>query len=107
MSKDPILVGRGLGIRHGPWAAGSGTWCEAPPGVQGTNSSKRKKAAKLKRVMHAVKKHERREAGFVSESFAAMQLLHDPQVRPRPRGARSLLPAAPSDASPSSAMHLA
>lgn len=49
--------------------------------MQGTNSSKRKKAAKLKRVMQAVKKHERREAGYVSESFAAIQLLHDPQVR--------------------------
>ncbi len=48
---------------------------------QGTTSSKRKKSAKLKRVMQAVKKHERRAAGSVSESFAAMQLLHDPQVR--------------------------
>lgn len=46
---------------------------------KGTNSSKRKKAAKLKRVMQAVKKHERRAAGTVSEAFAAMQLLHDPQ----------------------------
>ena len=48
---------------------------------QGTNSSKKKKAHKLKRVMQAVKKAERRQAGSVSESFAAMQLLHDPQVR--------------------------
>lgn len=47
---------------------------------QGTNSSKKKKAAKLKRAMQAVKKAERRQAGSVSESFAAMQLLHDPQV---------------------------
>ena len=35
---------------------------------------------KLKRVVQAVKKHERRAAGTVSESFAAIQLLHDPQV---------------------------
>jgi hypothetical protein len=48
--------------------------------LQGTNSSKKKKAAKVKRAMQAVKKAERRQAGSVSESFAAMQLLHDPQV---------------------------
>lgn len=48
--------------------------------IQGTHSSKKKKAAKLKRAMQAVKKAERRQAGSVSESFAAMQLLHDPQV---------------------------
>lgn len=54
--------------------------------MQGTNSSKKKKAAKVKRAMQAVKKAERRQAGSVSESFAAMQLLHDPQVC----GAKSL-----------------
>jgi hypothetical protein len=48
--------------------------------AQGTNSSKKKKGHKLKRAMQAVKKAERRQAGSVSESFAAMQLLHDPQV---------------------------
>ena len=42
-------------------------------------SSKRKKAAKLKRVMAAVKKQSRKEVGK-QQSFAAIQLLHDPQV---------------------------
>ena len=49
--------------------------------VQGTNSSKKKKKNKLKRVMQTVKKHERRSADKHQEAFAAMQLLHDPQVQ--------------------------
>ena len=32
--------------------------------------------------MQTVKKHERRAADKHQESFAAMQLLHDPQARP-------------------------
>ena len=103
INKYPSYPGR-AGLWHPPRPAGSGTRCDPPPGAQGTNSSKRKKAAKLKRVMHAVKKHERREAGFVSESFAAMQLLHDPQVGTRLCGGHPLLPAAPSDAPPSPAV---
>lgn len=47
---------------------------------KGTDSSKKKKARKLKRVERAVKKAERAEKdGGRSESFAALQLLHDPQ----------------------------
>ena len=42
-------------------------------------SSKRKKAAKLKRVMAAVKKQQRKTKRN-HENFAAIQLLHDPQV---------------------------
>lgn len=53
--------------------------------VQGTRSSRRKKQAKIKRVMATVKKAEKREAGkggaFQQETFAALHLLHDPQVR--------------------------
>jgi len=48
--------------------------------VQGTSSSKKRKQAKLQRVMAAVKKHARREASAVSEGFAAVHLLHDPQA---------------------------
>eukprot|EP00983_Pelagomonas_calceolata_P118013 1160464-Pelagomonas_calceolata.AAC.7 len=52
----------------------------------GTKSSKKKKQHKLKRVMQTVKKAERREAGEEGmtpgghENFAALHLLHDPQV---------------------------
>jgi len=46
---------------------------------KGTKSSKRKKQAKIKRVMATVKKHARREAATVNEGFAALHLLHDPQ----------------------------
>ena len=47
---------------------------------KGTDSSKKKKARKLKRVERAMKKAERAEKdGGRSESFAALQLLHDPQ----------------------------
>lgn len=49
--------------------------------LQGTPSSKRKKEAKLKRVMATVKKQERREKASATPNFAAIQLLHDPQVR--------------------------
>ena len=51
--------------------------------AQGTNSSKKKKKNKLKRLMQTVKKHERRAADKQQESFAAMQLLHDPQASAR------------------------
>ncbi len=47
---------------------------------QGTRSSKRKKQAKLKRVMATVKKAERKEEAKGTEGFAALQLIHDPQV---------------------------
>ena len=47
----------------------------------GTTSSKKKKQAKLKRVVASLKRTARRERGGVSEGFAAIQLLHDPQVR--------------------------
>lgn len=46
---------------------------------KGTLSSKKKKQKKLKRAMHAVKKHQKREQAQKSETFAAIQLLHDPQ----------------------------
>lgn len=46
---------------------------------KGTASSKKKKAAKLKRVMSAVKKQQRKSTRNF-ENFAAIQLLHDPQV---------------------------
>ncbi|KAK9811636.1 hypothetical protein WJX72_007420 [[Myrmecia] bisecta] len=63
---------------------------EAPPAApskaevykatkKGTVASKKKKAAKLKRVMATVKKHQRREKADHADSFAAVQLLHDPQ----------------------------
>lgn len=46
---------------------------------KGTLSSKKKKQKKLKRAMNAVKKHQKREQSQTSETFAAIQLLHDPQ----------------------------
>lgn len=46
---------------------------------KGTLSSKKKKQKKLKRAMNAVKKHQKREHAQKSETFAAIQLLHDPQ----------------------------
>jgi len=52
--------------------------------VQGTVSSKKKKMAKLKRVMAQVKKQDRREKRDTDQNFAAIQLLHDPQVLPSP-----------------------
>jgi hypothetical protein len=51
-----------------------------PPPPQGTKSSKRKKQAKLKRVMSSLKRHARKEAAAGNEGFAALHLLHDPQV---------------------------
>lgn len=48
--------------------------------VQGTAASKKKKEKKLQRVMAAVKK-QKRKASHNHENFAAIQLLHDPQVR--------------------------
>ena len=50
------------------------------PLAQGTTSSKKKKMAKLKRVMATVKRQERREKRDAGHNFAAIQLLHDPQV---------------------------
>jgi protein SDA1 len=50
--------------------------------LQGTKSSKRKKQAKLKRVMATLKKQARKEAAVGAEGFAALHLLHDPQVCP-------------------------
>ncbi|CAL8470003.1 g9545 [Coccomyxa elongata] len=47
---------------------------------KGTPSSKKKKMARLKRVMATVKKQERREKADSSQGFAAIQLLHDPQT---------------------------
>lgn len=46
---------------------------------KGTTSSKKKKQKKLKRVQMAVKKQERRNEGTRNETFAALQLLNDPQ----------------------------
>lgn len=46
---------------------------------KGTLSSKKKKQKKLKRAMESVKKTMRREEGHHKETFAAIQLLHDPQ----------------------------
>ncbi|KAL4422877.1 hypothetical protein ABPG75_009074 [Micractinium tetrahymenae] len=46
---------------------------------KGTTSSKKKKQKKLKRVQAAVKRAERKQEGTRHESFAALQLLHDPQ----------------------------
>jgi site-specific recombinase XerC len=48
--------------------------------AQGTRSSKKKKQHKLKRVMATVKKSNKKSANSHHESFAAMHLLHDPQV---------------------------
>ena len=48
--------------------------------MQGTASSKRKKMAKLKRVMAQVKKQDRRKRRDTDQNFAAIQLLQDPQV---------------------------
>ncbi|KAK9790096.1 hypothetical protein WJX73_001035 [Symbiochloris irregularis] len=46
---------------------------------KGTVSSKKKKKAKLQRVMATVKKASRRGQQDQAQSFAAIQLLHDPQ----------------------------
>jgi protein SDA1 len=51
-----------------------------PAHAQGTVSSKKKKMAKLKRIMATVKKQERREKASSIPNFAAIQLLHDPQA---------------------------
>ena len=47
---------------------------------QGTASSKKKKKHKLQRVMATVKKASRKGQQDQAQSFAAIQLLHDPQV---------------------------
>ena len=46
---------------------------------KGTIASKKRKQRKLKRAMASVKRATRREEGHGQESFAALQLLHDPQ----------------------------
>lgn len=46
---------------------------------KGTGSSKKKKQAKLKRVMQSLKKQQRSKEGGGAVSFAALQLLNDPQ----------------------------
>ncbi|EIE25800.1 SDA1-domain-containing protein [Coccomyxa subellipsoidea C-169] len=51
-----------------------------PSKAEGTPSSKKKKMARLKRVMATVKKQERREKVDSTQGFAAIQLLHDPQT---------------------------
>ena len=51
-----------------------------PQNPQGTRSSKKKKERKLNRVMGTVKKATRKGQESHSESFAALHLLHDPQV---------------------------
>ena len=48
---------------------------------KGTTASKKKKQAKLKRVMNTLRKTSKGEDAAKRESFAALQLLHDPQVR--------------------------
>jgi protein SDA1 len=49
--------------------------------AQGVNSSKKKKQAKLKRVIASAKRHAREEnEGKQQATFAALQLLNDPQV---------------------------
>ncbi len=48
--------------------------------LKGTRSSKKKKQAKLKRVMATVKRAERKDVDRGQEGFAALHLLHDPQV---------------------------
>ena len=51
--------------------------------MQGTTSSKKKKQAKLKRVMATVKRQAKKDAANPHDSFAAVQLLNDPQVLPQ------------------------
>ena len=46
---------------------------------KGTRATKKKKQKKLARVKAAVQRAERRREGAHTESFAALQLLHDPQ----------------------------
>ena len=56
------------------------TWLTESADVQGTKSSKKKKQAKLKRVMATVKKQAKKADANPHDSFAAVQLLNDPQV---------------------------
>jgi protein SDA1 len=46
---------------------------------KGTGPTKKKKQAKLKRVMQSLKKQQRAKEGGGAVSFAALQLLNDPQ----------------------------
>lgn len=54
-------------------------WRCSASSLQGTPTTKKKKIRKLKRVMRVVEKSKRRGQAASAESFAAMQLLHDPQ----------------------------
>ena len=47
----------------------------------GTTATKKRKQARLKRVQRAVDKAARKEKAGGAEGFAAIHLLHDPQVR--------------------------
>ena len=58
--------------------------------AQGTAASKKKKKKKLDRVMSTLKRKSRQGRAQQQNSFAALQLLHDPQVRSRPPGCRGL-----------------
>lgn len=64
--------------------------------TQGTVSSKKKKVAKLKRVMATVKRASKKDKAGHVESFAAVQLLHDPQVQPYSMFAFSSFTSEPS-----------
>ena len=48
---------------------------------QGTTASKKKKKKKLDRVMSTLKRRARRGKAHQQHSFAALQLLHEPQAR--------------------------
>ena len=50
-------------------------WC-----LQGTLASKKKKKAKLARVVSTLKRRARQGKAQQQHSFAALQLIHDPQV---------------------------
>ena len=50
--------------------------------LQGTAASKKKKKKKLDRVMGTLKRKSRQGKAHQQHSFAALQLLHDPQVSP-------------------------
>ena len=49
--------------------------------MQGTTASKKKKKHKLDRVMSTLKRKARQGKAQQQHSFAALQLLHDPQVQ--------------------------
>ena len=61
-----------------PGQVGPVTSCAVP---QGTAASKKKKKKKLDRVMGTLKRKTRQGKAHQQHSFAALQLLHDPQAR--------------------------